>query len=46
MPRLALPVSLRVHEVDTHGDHHLFVCLPPATFEALVEGGYLEPLPE
>lgn len=38
--------SLRLHEVDTHGDNHLFVCLPPAAFEALVSGGYVEPLPE
>lgn len=36
-------VALRLHELDLHGDSHVFVCLPPAAFDALTKGGYLDP---
>jgi len=37
----AAGLELRLHEVDLDGDEHVFVCLPPAAFDSLVEGGYL-----
>lgn len=37
----AAGLELRLHEVDLDGDAHVFVCLPPAAFEFLVERGYL-----
>ena len=35
---------MRLHELDAKADQHVFVCLPPPVFEALVRDGYLEEL--
>ena len=37
----AAGLELRLYEVDLEGDAHVFVCLWPAAFEALVVGGYV-----